>query len=241
MRSSENHYHRVAAEKKLRLSRLLVITITIRCCDDHILCIGRNRTKTAEITNTSGLQREIHDLPEKQIQILSWELAGEGLWSLPRPRHKAPCSPHVPAPATAQFKDAKDTNYLTIWQYNHWITDHHHQASPLDSHSCAKVLPETSSVKSFDQKLITRICMIQSGKPETKERNMFLKGTWKVCRHMAGPSPRTLQACGTSPVVAILVLVTHMIANLNWCDVSSKYHKASLPLADARLNSRRSV
>ena len=108
--------------KKLRFSRLLVISITIHCCDDHILCIGRNRTKTAEITNTSGLQREIHDLPEKQIQILSWELAGEGLWSLPRPRHKAPCSPHVPAPATAQFKDAKDTNYLTIRQYNHWIT-----------------------------------------------------------------------------------------------------------------------
>ena len=76
---------------------------------------------------------------------------------------------------------------------------HHHQTASLHAHGSSQVLPEDGELKYlYNKNNFSNIkCQFQQ---HSVSRSLSCAWyTWMVCIHMATPSPRTLQACGTLP------------------------------------------
>ena len=76
---------------------------------------------------------------------------------------------------------------------------HHHQTASLHAHGSSQVLPEDGKLEYlYNTNNFSNIkCQFQ--KHNVSRSLLCARYTWMVCKHMATPSPRILQACGTLP------------------------------------------
>ena len=74
---------------------------------------------------------------------------------------------------------------------------HHHQAASLHAHGSSQVLPEDGKLQSsYATHIVSATFSVSRS---LRASTNVCAWTWMVCKHMATPSPRTLQACGTLP------------------------------------------
>ena len=76
---------------------------------------------------------------------------------------------------------------------------HHHQTASLHAHGSSQVLPEDGKLEYLYNKNSFSNIKCQFQQHSVYRSLSCTRYTWMVCKHMATPSPRTLQACGTSP------------------------------------------
>ena len=77
---------------------------------------------------------------------------------------------------------------------------HHHQTASLHAHGSSQVLPEDGKLEYLYNKNSFSNIKCQFQQHSVSRSLSCARYTWMVCKHMATPSPRTLQACGTSPI-----------------------------------------
>ena len=79
------------------------------------------------------------------------------------------------------------------------LPHHHHQTASLNAHGSSQVLPEDGKLEYLYNKNSFSNIKCQFQQHSVSRSLSCARYTWMVCKHMATPSPRTLQACGTLP------------------------------------------
>ena len=77
------------------------------------------------------------------------------------------------------------------------LPHHHHQTASLHAHGSSQVLPEDGKLEYLYNKNSFSNIKCQFQQHSVSRSLSCARYTWMVCKHMATPSPRTLQACGT--------------------------------------------